>query len=324
MKKLITFTALTVFSFNLHASDMDPFASVGRPIKSTLKDQVCQLASGSDVCTGVRISENLVLTAAHCVRDTANGKLKSVSVSCDNSRADIESIHESKTYVATAIAQSKIKRDKNDISSKPTDDLTDVDFAVIKIKKMKASMFSKPKKFISSAKLLKNLDEYKSILLNSSGSNSYKFAVETVCETHGYGYNDEGELDVYKAARIDSTTMFDEKPYYMYVYAKDNTAYLNSPFLPENTKKTVTPFTSLRPGDSGGPLFCKARSGEWIIAGIASSMFTGDCPSMFQEGQKTIEQLKAAKETPRHCYGSSWGVPSKETLESALQIKLDI
>lgn len=314
-----------MLSFNLQASEMNPYAIIGNPIRSALKDQVCQLATGGEVCTGVRISEFYILTASHCVRSIENGKMKNVSASCDNSSVDIETIYESKAYGAATIAESKIKRDKNDTSPKLTTGLTSVDFAVIKIKKQKGSFFSKPKKFISAAKLLKNLDEYKTTLLNSSENNISTFAPETKCEVHGYGYNEAGELDVYKAARIDSTTMFDNQPYYMNVYTKENnTAYLNSPFLPENTRKTITLFTSLRPGDSGGPLFCKARSGEWVIAGIASSMLTGSCPDMFQEDNKSAKQLTDEKKIPRHCYGSSWAVPSKETLESVLQIKLDI
>jgi secreted trypsin-like serine protease len=280
MKKILSITTLLVFSFNLHAQ-ANLFSIVGKKIVSPLKDQVCQLSvnSGNEVCSGVRISKDYILTAEHCVRDSIKDKAKSVSVSCNDKNQKVEAIFESKEYAA----------------NKSTD-LNHLDFALIKIKK--------PKDFTPKFKLLNNLAEYKSIFLNSSETEVNNFAENTYCEVHGYGLDENKVLDNYNSASISSTSIYKEVSYFMTVTSVGSQkAFVTSPHLPEKDKDWL--HTSVRPGDSGGPMFCKSKSGEWVLSGIASVLNFNVCPNKFQEG-------KVKKE----CHSNVWGLPTKEALES--------
>ena len=291
MKTLI-FNTFLLLSFNTIAGT-NPFALVGKPITSPMKDQVCHIKINGDeaVCSGIRISKDYVLTAQHCAR--TNNKVNSLVLTCNDRTLEIAKVLESTQYNnGTSINNSQI------------------DFALIKI--------SQPTSFTPKVKLLKNLAEYKSILLNSTDTKLTNFSERTYCEIHGYGTNEKKQLDKYKSVEIYSTTKFkDQDHLFKVTLESDTTATIDSPVLPEKYTKSDWTWSSARPGDSGGPLVCLTKSKEWILAGITSTLSFDKCPEKYQEKKKSMFRADI------QCHGNTWGVPSKETLEAIFKISLD-
>lgn len=283
-----------LFSFNANALP-NGTRIVGKAIKSPLVDQVChlELNNGDSICSGVRISNDYVLTAQHCAR-SLSGKKNSINLSCNNKSLDIEEVYESKEFLK------KLAESNGKIVPSA------YDFSLIKIKN--------PKSFVPKFKMLRNLAEYQSIFLNSADTTNYNFSENTYCEFHGYGLDAKSTLDNFNSTFIETSEKYNGALYLMKaVVDNGNAAYLQSPLLPENNLKFI--HSTARPGDSGGPIFCKSKSGEMILSGVASTFEFGVCPEQFQtEGRR----FKI------NCNDNVWGLPTKESLENTLGIKIDI
>jgi hypothetical protein len=310
MKKLFILATFTMFSFNVHAL-------MGKPISSSLTEQVCHISVDNNICTAVRISDDYVLTAQHCVRDTKTLKLRpSLSVRCDRSGVKVLKVIESVGY-----AYAKEPRPIH------------MDFALIQIQPPKKANSIKYQ-----AKLLKNLAEYKSIFLDSAEEISdevkyNKFAENTSCEMHGYGLSSDNEKqikedqeqEVLKTIAITSRVAYKNASYFMKVGTlADDLAMINSPVLPTKDRKEKWVHSYARVGDSGGPLFCKSKSGEWILAGITSVMTSYWCPDSEQRDGKSPEVLIAEGWKPKSCkFGTGWGLPTVEAIEKVLGVRLE-
>jgi secreted trypsin-like serine protease len=303
MKKLFNLT-LVVLSINASAADIGAFTQiVGRPIVSPMKDQVCHLALGyaTATCSGVRLSTDYVLTAQHCARDL-KGKGNSISVECNGDFLKVESVAESKEFVKIVGAPGF-----NDSSPLPSQ----FDFALIKLKN--------PKPFTPKFKLPKNFSEYQGLFLNSSESTTYNYAEKTYCEFHGYGLDKNSILDKYNSTFIDTIINFEGNEYFINAIAIGNGGVIKSPFLPEiDYKDKNWVYSTARPGDSGGPLFCKSKTGEMILSGIASTLEFKTCEDQFQSPKKGI-----FKPAPIKCHHNTWGMPSKEVIESIFGVQID-
>ena len=273
---------------------------VGKKIQSPLRKDVCHLDvnGGASVCSAVRLSTDYVLTAEHCARGL-NGKENTLKLDCNGDYLEIEKVYESKEYLKKFDPK---ERNAAKVSS-------NFDFAVIKLKE--------PNKFTPQFKLLKNFSEFQSILLNSPTSSTYNFSENTYCEFHGYGQDAQGNIEHLNSTYLDSTEKFNDESYLMKVELINSySAYLESPYLPERTKDFL--HSTVRPGDSGGPMFCKSKSGEMILSGIASTYTSGECEQKFQKVKTGF-----FKPAVVNCNQNRWGVPTKEVLEKTLGVILE-
>lgn len=299
MKKILSLTFL-VLSLNASADITAGVKLVGKPLISQMKDQVCHLKLDGDegTCSGVRLSTDYVLTAQHCARNT-KGRKNSISLECNGNSLEVEKVYESQLYIDTT---------DNSVSSA-------FDFAVIKIKN--------PKPFKAKFKLLNNVAEYQNTLLNYSLNSTYEYAEPTYCEFHGYGEDRKKKVDNYNATTIDTSTVYNDETYLMKVQAVNTSAYVQSPFLPErNYKDENWLYSSVRPGDSGGPLFCKTMNGDTILSGVASVLYFGECPAKFQPPVKTGFFGKILGESKVQCHKSRWGIPTRDALEDLVGVRI--
>ena len=293
---LINLTVLNVYALNIH-SGMD---LVGKPIKSSLLDQVChidiQIDGNAFICSAVRISSDYVLTAEHCARDV-DGNVGRLTLECNGEQMTIAKVYESKIFI-DGVSKNK----DNFISSN--------DFSILKIKN--------PKTFVPKFKLSKNLEEMKNIFFNESSSNEAQFNENTYCEFHGYGEDARGSSDKLNSTSIETTSLFDNLPYEMKAIFSDGNAYMESPLLPERDIKNRNEYSpTARPGDSGGPLFCKSHSGDFYLSGIASVLQSGECSKKFPD---QIARFGSKKVT---CFNNRWGIPTADYLEKIFNIKID-
>ncbi len=267
---------------------------VGPMIQSELKDQVCYLTlnGGSAVCSGVRLSNDYVLSAGHCAR-TSEGKKNSITLECNGEQLQVEKVFESDSFVASYT--------KGTIKS-------NVDFSLIKLKNSK-------KNFTPKFHMLQSFSDYQAEFLNSD----LTFNESTHCEFHGYGTDKSGRLGTLHSTSIETTLTYNEKDYHVQITSNDEGAIVQSPLLPDESKNWL--YSSARPGDSGGPLFCLAKSGEWVLSGIASTWDSGFCPDELQDKnpKKVLGIFKAAK---LRCSDNHWGLPSVEQLEKIFGITL--
>ncbi|MDO9181303.1 MAG: hypothetical protein Q7U04_02790, partial [Bacteriovorax sp.] len=67
--------------------------------------------------------------------------------------------------------------------------------------------------------------------------------------------------------------------------------------------------------------FCKTKNEEWILSGIASILEFGDCPELLQE--PTDNKFHFFKPAKTKCNSNRWALPTIETLENLLKIRLD-
>lgn len=300
MKKIFGFSLL-ILSLQTYAyTHISRTQVVGKKIQSPLRKDVCHLDinSGSSICSAVRLSSDYVLTAEHCVREL-DGNLNRLSLECNGDFLDVEKVFESQEFLKQFGAKEKTA------ANVPSN----FDLALIKIKK--------PNSFTPQFKLLKNFSELQSVLLNSPASSTYNFSENTYCEFHGYGQDEKGKMDTLNSTYLDTTEKYNGESYLMKVELVNSySAYLESPLLPERTKDFI--HSTVRPGDSGGPIFCKAKSGEMILTGIASTYSTGECEQKFQKVKTGI--FKPAKVM---CNSNRWGIPTKEVLENALGVHLE-
>ncbi|MDO9180850.1 MAG: trypsin-like serine protease, partial [Bacteriovorax sp.] len=248
--KLIFNISILLFSLNTYAGD-DDFSVIGRPIQSPLKDQLfyLELKNNDDstgTCSGVRISNDYVLTAEHCIRDSRGNK-REISIDCNSNNLQIENIYESKEFLKTFALS------HNGADDLPGQAFSAFDFALIKVKSKKI--------FVPKFKILKNLADYQSIFLNSSAAVSLNFAENTYCEFHGYGISGTRTSGKLHSTSILSTTLYKNMSYLMKIVPQEEIGqYLQSPFLPEDTKDKDWLYSTVRPGDSGGPIFCKTKN----------------------------------------------------------------
>ncbi|MBY0414865.1 MAG: trypsin-like serine protease [Bdellovibrionales bacterium] len=301
MKKSISFAVMAA-SFNLSAQVN--VSIIGRPITSPLKDQVCHILTnkGQETCSGVRISKDYVLTAQHCVRGT-DGKSKVINfkLTCNDINLNVEKVYESEVYAKNLASAEFIKQG--------SDKKSHLDFALLKLKN--------PSDYIPKVKLLNNFAEYKSVFLESSDQFYKKFNENTDCEMHGFGTDAKGRIDIYHSAAISSTTKYNGADYFIEALERsDYAATIRSPYLPEENSKLDWVYSMVRPGDSGGPLFCKARSGEWVLSGIASILAFNECPDSMQNPDRKWYQSKLK------CGQNEWGLPTKEALEKIVGAKI--
>lgn len=103
MKSLMLFF-LTVLSFNLLAS-FDPMLIGGRPALKGEFPEILYISSGSSRCSAVVISDQVIATAAHCVRD--QGEIRPVSEKL------VDFVHEQIVYTAIC-SQAPLYRDQKE------------------------------------------------------------------------------------------------------------------------------------------------------------------------------------------------------------------
>jgi secreted trypsin-like serine protease len=299
MKTILTLS-LIAFSWIAFAGAGVRSNLVGPTIESDLKDQVCLLNlkndHGNAVCSAVRISKDYVLTAQHCARD-AEGTQFSVSVLCNGTELEVEKVFESSVFA-------KHYKERRLI-------LSEIDFSLIKLRNSK--------NFSSKFKLLKNFPDYQSQFLNS-GTGYLTFAENTECEFHGFGKDKHNNLGNLNSTKINTSINFQNSTYNMSVLSLGMGETVGSPSLPD--KKNDWLYSSARPGDSGGPLFCKAKTGEWILSGISSTWSSGECPEVFQD--KNPKKILGIFKVPKiSCSSNYWALPTKERLEDLFNISLE-
>lgn len=296
-----TLLTLSFLAISFDASAIQKL--VGKAIKSPLKEQVCHLIvdGGNETCSGIRIDNDYVLTAQHCMRNKKKEPKKIEQLTCDGQTLEVDKVYESKAYADYYASESSGKLNA------PT--RAEVDFSVIKVKNANPVTIR--------AKLLSNLDEYKSIFLETGDYFMFKFAENTTCEIHGYGMDQKNQLDNYNSANIMTTSTYRKTDYHAMVsIINDYSAYTTSPFLPLYDKREDWQYSVVKPGDSGGPLFCKAKTGEWFISGVASTLSFAECAEGMQYPKRKFFESKL------DCGKNTWGLPTKEALEKIVEVKL--
>jgi hypothetical protein len=269
---------------------------VGPSSETKLQDQVCKLMFTSDeeeaICTGVRIDETTILSAEHCARNVETGVLNNLpEIVCEGRSLEAISMTESNQYFhfLDKGIQAFFR--------------AGVDFSQIKVKKEKQP-------FLPKFKIHENFESFSNDFLTTSDQYNYEFRKPTICEVHGYGMDEFDRVGTLNSSQLSSSPTFMNQVFKINITPLGNDGFnLKSPLLP--MKATNWIYTYVRPGDSGGPLFCLNEKNEWVLAGIASTLQTGECP-------KEINEL-LDKKSKMKCAQNSWGVPTKETLNNLLQ-----